>query len=108
MVSITINFILHRTYKNTELPGLRQVDQLGGMIIGFFLASIWISFAILALAFVLGAAVGEGGGVTGNLIAYFQTSYLIPIFYQFLPVALAALRPWMPKGLPPEIFTVRL
>jgi uncharacterized membrane protein required for colicin V production len=108
LVSITINFILRRTYKNTELPGLRQVDQLGGMIIGFFLASIWISFAILALAFVLGAAGSEGGGVTGNLIAYFQTSNLIPIFYQFLPVALVTLRPWMPKGLPPEIFTVRL
>jgi uncharacterized membrane protein required for colicin V production len=108
LTSITINFILRRTYKHTELPGLRQVDQLGGMIIGFFLASIWIGFAILALAFMLGATAGQGGGMSGNLIAYFQTSHLIPVFYKFLPVAMVTLRPWMPKGLPPEIFTVRL
>jgi uncharacterized membrane protein required for colicin V production len=108
LVSIVINFILRRTYKHTELPGLRQVDQLGGMVIGFFLASIWIGFAILVLAFMLAAAGGKGGALTQNLVVYFQTSHLIPIFYKFLPVALVTLRPWMPKGLPPEILTVRL
>ena len=28
-VSILLNFLLRRTYRETELPGLRQVDQLG-------------------------------------------------------------------------------
>jgi uncharacterized membrane protein required for colicin V production len=31
-VSMLVNFILRRTYRDTELPAIRQIDQLGGMI----------------------------------------------------------------------------
>ena len=105
--TITLNFILRRTYRDTELPGIRQIDQLGGMIIGFFLATLWIGFSILAIAFILGAPVDEASSLRLNLINYFQSSNLIPIFYAFLPIALATLRPWMPKGLP-DLFVFRL
>jgi hypothetical protein len=43
-----------------------------------------------------------------SMISYFQDSNLIPIFYQFIPIAVATLKPWMPKGLPPDLFTFRL
>lgn len=108
LTSATINFVLHRTYKDTELPGVRQIDQLGGMIIGFFLACIWIGFSILVLAFFLGTTTAAGEGYRQGLVGYFRTASLIPIFYDFLSVALATLKPWMPKGLPPEMFTFRL
>jgi uncharacterized membrane protein required for colicin V production len=108
VTSVVINFVLRRTYKDTELPGVRQIDQLGGMIIGFFVTAIWIGFGILVLAFLLGASVTASEGARQNLIGYFRSSSLIPIFYDFLSVALATLRPWMPKGLPPELFTFRL
>jgi membrane protein required for colicin V production len=108
VVAILLNFLLHRTYKETELPGLRQVDQLGGMVIGFFLTAIWIGLALLVLAYVLSAPVTDNDSFRVNMIGYFQSSALIPIFYKFLPIALATLRPWMPKGVPPEIFTFRL
>jgi uncharacterized membrane protein required for colicin V production len=108
LTSIVINFVLHRTYKDTELPGVRQIDQLGGMIIGFFLACIWIGFSILAIAFLLSTPVSGENQFQQNLINHFRGSFLIPVFYQFLPIALATLRPWMPKGLPPGIFTFRL
>jgi uncharacterized membrane protein required for colicin V production len=107
LVSAIINFVLRRTYKDTELPGVRQVDQLGGMAIGFFVTSFWIGFSILVLAYFLGAPGVESRFHT-NMLAYFRTSGLIPVFYKFLPIALASLRPWMPKGLPPGIFTFRL
>jgi hypothetical protein len=100
--------VQRRTYRDTELPGIRQIDQLGGMVIGFFLATIWIGFSIVALAFMLGTPVTQDDSLRQNLIAYFQSSNLIPIFYSFLPVALATLRPWMPQGLPPDIFRSRL
>jgi hypothetical protein len=77
------------------------------MVIGFIIACLWIGFGILVLAFVLGTPVTEEDSLRLNLIGYFQDSSLIPIFYKLLPVALATLRPWMPKGLPPEIFTIR-
>jgi uncharacterized membrane protein required for colicin V production len=108
LTSVIINFVLHRTYKDTELPGVRQIDQLGGMIIGFFLACIWIGFGILVLAFFLGTTVTAGEDYRQGLVGYFLSSNLIPIFYDFLSVALATLRPWMPKGISPELFTFRL
>jgi len=108
VATMALNFVLHRTYRDTELPGLRQVDQLGGMVIGFFLSAIWIGFGILIIAFVLGTPVTGEDSFRLSLIANFQGSKLIPIFYTFLPVALATLKPWMPKGLPPDIFVFRL
>lgn len=108
VVSILLNFLLHRTYRDTELAGVRQVDQLGGMVIGFFLTVIWIGLSLLVLAYVLSTPVTAEDTVRLSMIGYFQSSNLIPIFYQFLPVALATLKPWMPKGLAPDIFTFRL
>jgi len=108
VVAILLNFLLRRAYRDTELPGLRQVDQLGGMVIGFFLTVVWIGLSLLVLAFMLSTPLTETDAVRLNMIGYFQNSSLIPIFYRFLPIALATLRPWMPKGLPPDLFTFRL
>jgi hypothetical protein len=108
LTAILLNFILHRAYRDTELPGLRQIDQLGGMVIGFLVASIWIGLVIVALAFVLGVQTTAEDSIRPIVVARFQGSNLIPIFYDFLPIAMATLRPWMPKGLPPDIFTFRL
>ncbi len=108
LTTVIINFILYRTYKDTELPGIRQIDQLGGMIGGFVLVSTWIGLGIVALAFVLTATDVAGSSLRENMILYFQTSYLIPTFYKLLPIVLATLRPWMPKGLPPEILLFKI
>ena len=106
LTSVILNFVLRRTYKDTELPGIRQIDQLGGMVVGFILICTWIGLGIVALGFVLSATNVTGSAFRENMIHYFQTSNLIPIFYSLLPIVLATLKPWMPQGLPPEIFTL--
>ena len=108
VLSSAINLLLRRTYKDTELPGVRQIDQLGGMVVGFFLSVVWIGFSILIIAFFLRSALGHEAPYQQVVLAYFRRSTLIPIFYRALPVMMATLRPWMPKGLPPEILTFRL
>jgi uncharacterized membrane protein required for colicin V production len=105
LAAAILNFALHRTYKDTELPGVRQIDQLGGMLVGFVLASVWVGLAFVALAFVLSATDTTGGALRQNMIFYFRASALIPIFDRLLPLFIATLRPWMPKGLPPRIFS---
>ena len=107
LFSLVVNFILSRTYKDTALPGLQQVDQLGGMVLGFVLVSVWIGLAIVALAFVLTTTSGAPSGFRQTLTYYFMNSTLIPIFYRFLPLVYATLRPWMPKGLSPDILSQR-
>ena len=107
LFTLVVNFALNRAYKDTALPGLRQIDQLGGMVLGSVLVSVWVGLAILALAFVLAATSETSSGFWHTLSYYFTRSTLIPIFYRFLPLAYATLRPWMPKGLPPDIFGKR-
>jgi len=106
VASAIMNFVLRRTYKDTELPGIRQIDQLGGLVIGFFVACVWIGFAILVLTFFFTAPDTQPTGLQQNMIGYFRRSALVPVFYDFLNVALATLRPWMPKGLPPKLFQI--
>jgi uncharacterized membrane protein required for colicin V production len=107
-LAMLLNFLLRRTYRETELPGIRQVDQLGGMVVGFILTVIWIGLCLVILAFMLSTPVTADDTFRLSMVAYFQSSNLIPIFYKFLPIALATLRPWMPKGQPPDIFIFRL
>jgi uncharacterized membrane protein required for colicin V production len=105
---IVLTFIIRRTYKETELPGIRQLDQLGGLVVGFLVTALWIGFGLLVISFFLSTAPVDVQGVQKNLITYFRRSAMVDVFYRFLPVALATLRPWMPKGIPPEILTTRL
>lgn len=107
VTATVINFILRRTYKETELPGIRQIDQIGGLIVGFFVASFWIGFGLLVIGFFLSASM-QAGETPDNVVRFFRQSTMVSMFYRLVPVALATLRPWMPKGLPPEIFTTRL
>ena len=106
--AMLLNFLLRRTYRETELPGIRQVDQLGGMVVGFVLTVIWIGLSLLVLSFMLSTPVTTDDTFRQSMVAYFQSSNLIPIFYKFLPIALVTLRPWMPKGTAPDLFTFRL
>jgi uncharacterized membrane protein required for colicin V production len=107
VAAVILHFLLSRTYRNTEWPGLRQIDQLGGLVFGFLVTTLWIGLALVGISFILGTPAPGTEVARGNLIYYYRTSVLIPIFYQFLPVAFATLKPWVPKGKLPDIFSLR-
>lgn len=110
VVTGILAFVLNRTYANTELPGIRHIDQLGGMIFGLILAGVSVGVFLIAFAFVLRTTSGHvygGNPIAANLHHYFSTSRLIPIFYQLMPAMIATLKPWMPKGLTPDILTLQ-
>lgn len=108
VVAIVLHVLLRRTFKETEWPGIRQIDQLGGMAIGFVLATLWIGLTLVGIAFVLRTPGVGSDAFRQNVVFYFQRSALIPIFYRFLPTAFATLKPWIPRGQLPEILTFRL
>jgi uncharacterized membrane protein required for colicin V production len=103
---IIIGAIVRRVYKETELPGIRRIDQLGGLIIGFLVGCLWIGLAILVLNFLLTATAAQTTAAPRTMFIYFRQSALIPLFYDFLRVALVTLKPWMPKGIPPELLRI--
>lgn len=104
LVTTLVNWIVARTFKDTELPAIRQIDQLGGLIIGFILAATWISVVLAGLVFALNTPGVGSDAFRGNILNYMRTSLLVPIFSDVWPIMLATLRPWMPKGKLPAIF----
>jgi uncharacterized membrane protein required for colicin V production len=105
--AVILQFLLSRTYKNTEWPGIRQIDQLGGLVFGFFVTTLWIAMALIGINFVLGTPTPGAEVARGNFAYYYRASILIPIFVKFLPIALATLKPWVPQGKLPDIFSLR-
>jgi uncharacterized membrane protein required for colicin V production len=105
--AVLLQFLFSRTYKETEWPGVRQIDQLGGLVFGFLVTTLWISMAIIGINFVLGTSTPGAEATRSSLVYYFRNSALIPIFYRFLPIAFATLKPWVPKGQLPDIFAIR-
>jgi uncharacterized membrane protein required for colicin V production len=102
-----LQFLLSRTYRDTEWPGIRQIDQLGGLVFGFLVTALWIGMALVGINFVLGTPTPGAEAARGGLVYYYRTSSLVPVFYRFLPLAFATLKPWVPKGQLPDIFSLR-
>jgi len=108
LTTLIVNFALSRAFKDTNLPGIRQIDQLGGLVIGFVLFAVWIGLILVGVLYVLNTPGAGSDALRANILGYASTSRLVPIFYQFLPIVLATLRPWIPRGQLPDIFNLRL
>jgi uncharacterized membrane protein required for colicin V production len=106
--AVILHVLSRRTYKNTEWPGIRQIDQLGGLIFGFLVTTLWIGLALVGVNFILSTPTPGVEVAQTNLIRYYHTSTFIPIYFRFLPIAFATLKPWVPKGQLPAIFSLRL
>jgi uncharacterized membrane protein required for colicin V production len=106
LTAIVLNFATGRAFKDTDLPGVRQIDQLGGMVLGFVLAVLWIGLILTGLGFALSTPGFGSDAFRGNWLGYMHSSLLVPIFFRFLPIAFATLKPWVPKGQLPGIFTL--
>jgi uncharacterized membrane protein required for colicin V production len=108
LITTVVNFALGRAFKETELPAIRQIDQLGGLVLGFLLAASWIGLTLVGLTFVLNTPGVGSDAFRANILGYMRSSLLVPIFEDVWPIALATLKPWMPKGELPPIFGFRL
>ena len=104
LATTILNFIVARAFKDTELPAIRQIDHLGGLVIGFVLAATWISVVLAGLVFAMNTTGVGSDAFRGNILGYMRSSSLVPIFSDVWPIMLATLRPWMPKGKLPSIF----
>ncbi|RLC70212.1 MAG: hypothetical protein DRI52_07515 [Chloroflexi bacterium] len=83
-------------------PG--TIDRLGGMLLGFLNASIWVAIALSLLSATLGIPWYGYDSIRQAIRHQFQTSALIPVFSYLLPTLLVTVRPFLPSGLPP-LFT---
>jgi len=108
LTTTVVNFALGRAFKDTELPAIRQIDQLGGLVLGFLLGATWISIALVGLVYVMNTPGFGSDAFRANVLGYMRSSLLVPVFGDVWPIMVATLKPWMPKGELPAIFSFRL
>lgn len=108
LTTVVVNFALSKAFKETNLPGIRHLDQLGGLVIGFVLVAVWIGLILIGILFIIDTPGVGSDEFRANIAAYINQSKLVPMFNRFLPIVVATLRPWMPLGEIPAIFRLRL
>lgn len=97
---IVLIALSQRAFPETSLEGLRMMDQLGGLILGFFLISLQIGVA-LRIFEILGSAFWfQAEGLRLAIQRAMTTSALVPFFRAYLLVIAQTLIPLLPAGLP--------
>ncbi len=100
----TLNFTIYSSYKDTVLPIPGVLNQMGGMVLGFFLTCLWVGLALIVIHFVTGGKPWIAYDGVRQFFAFaLQGSAMVRIFTIFLSVAFLSLEPWFYffGGLPP-------
>ena len=100
VISSIINWLAYDAYRSTHIHLAPLLDQLGGTVIGLVTAVITISLVMPVIIFATGEPWPWSEATRQFVLSGIQSSHVIPLFDQFKPLLLSALRPWLPAGLP--------
>jgi hypothetical protein len=95
-LSVAAWFIIFRAYRRTRLPIAKQLDEIGGAILGLLYVGLFISLFLVVLdTFFLGG--GEGPGWLTGLYDGLNRSLIIGFFRDnVLPIVGFVMRPFVP------------
>lgn len=100
-LTVALWFIVRALYRTSRLPIIRQLDELGGAILGLVFAIVVIVLLLVVLdTFFLAepAAIRAEAGFLRGLYALMNDSVLVPLFREIvIPTAGAAARPFVPS-----------
>ena len=93
-------FVVRALYQRTRLPIARQLDELGGAVLGLLWAALFIGFLVVVMdTFFLTApdSVRAGAGIIGGLYDALDSSALVELFRDTLIPTFGVLaRPFVP------------
>ena len=95
-LSVAAWFIIWATYKRTRLPIPKQIDEIGGAILGLLYVALFISLHLVVLdSFFRGG--GEAGGWLAGYYDELNKSLIIGFFREtVVPIAGFVMRPFVP------------
>lgn len=92
--------LLWSAYRETHLPSVVMMDEVGGAALGGLIGVFAIGVTLMLLHYALEAPWPADSPAKQLLQAGLFNSYLQGVFSSPLPLIHAALRPWLPSGLP--------
>ena len=95
-LSVAAWLVIYATYKRTRLPIAKQVDEIGGAILGLIYVALFVSLFLVVLdSFFLGG--GEANGWFPDFYEAMNDSLIIGFFREtIIPVAGFVIRPFVP------------
>jgi hypothetical protein len=96
VLSVAAWFAIWTTYRRTRLPIAKQLDEIGGALLGLLYVALFISLHLVVLdSFFRGG--GEAGGWLGGYYDELNSSLIIGFFRDtIIPVAGFVMRPFVP------------
>ena len=95
-LSLTAWLVIYAAYRRTRLPIVKQLDEVGGAILGLLYVALFISLHLV----VLDSYYLSGGAPVGWVAAYYEAvdSSLIVQFFResVIPIAGFVVRPFVP------------
>ena len=98
--TIAATWLIWSAYRQTKLPSVVMLDETGGAILGGIIGLFVIGVALTLIQYAMGVPWPTAGPVKEFLHAGLINSALRDLFSSPLPVIQAALRPWLPSGIP--------
>jgi uncharacterized membrane protein required for colicin V production len=96
-------FIVRALYQRTRLPIVRQLDELGGALLGLLFAALSLTFLMVVMdSFFMVAPDGDvaEAGVIGGIYDALDSSALVGVFRDTLiPTFGFVVRPFVPEGI---------
>lgn len=99
-VTSVINWLAYDAYRSTRIRLVPLIDQLGGTLLGLATMMILLSIVLPVISFSTSEPWPWSETARQFILDGLGTSHLLPIFDNFKPLLLNALRPWLPSGLP--------
>ena len=94
-------FIVRAFYRRTRLPIIKQLDEIGGAVLGLLFAALVLTFQLVVLDSFFKGATPDQAAAAGPLKAYYEglkSSLIIGYFRDtILPIAGFVARPFVPS-----------
>ena len=100
LFTLVVTLLIWAGYRETRLPGLPLVDNLGGALFGIVGGMFAIALTIMLATYTISAPWPEGSAVKYALSIGLGNSALEPVFSLPMPLFQGALRPLMPANIP--------
>lgn len=98
--SVVITWVIWTAYRETRLPSVAILDNVGGTALGGIIGIFLVSLTLMLVRYSLEAPWPEGSNLRYVLHSGVNNSSLAAVFKSPLPLIHLALRPWLPDGIP--------
>lgn len=100
LFTLVVTWLIWTAYRETRLPSVVMLDEATGTVLGCIIGIFAVNLTLLMVRYAVDAPWPDESNVKQFLHAGLANSYLQSALSSPMPLIHAALRPWLPDGIP--------